>query len=479
MKKPSGKYKLLYLLLVSLFYLIACDTSNNTTNNNDNKSNKLEDIKKQGKIIAVTNYNSTDYFIYRGQPMGFQKELLDILAIYLDVKVEIKVINNLEYSFNSLINDECDIIAIGLTTTKERSKIINFTEPIGQTKQVLVQKKPENWLSLSKKEYNNLLIRNQIDLGGKTIYVQKRSAFASRIKNLSEEIGENINIIEIDSLEVEEIISLVSSGDIQYTVCDENVALVNKTYYNNIDVSTAISFPQNLAWAVKKDSDSLLLTVNKCLLEFKKTKEYINLYNKYFKNPRSAIMFQSDYYAVQGGDKISQYDDIVKIYSAEINWDWKLLSSLIFQESRFNHNVKSWAGAFGLMQLMPATANNFGVDSLSSPAANISAGVRYIKWLEKFIATDIKDKDEKVKFILAAYNAGPGHVIDAQKLAEKYGKDPKIWDNNVDFYILHKSNPKYYNDSVVKHGYCRGKEPYLFVREVIGRYEHYNNILTN
>ena len=108
-----------------------------------------------------------------------------------------------------------------------------------------------------------MLIRNQIDLGGKTIYVQKKSAFASRIKNLSEEIGENINIIEIDSLEVEEIISLVASGDIQYTVCDENVALVNKTYYNNIDVSTAISFPQNLAWAVKKDSDSLLLTVNK------------------------------------------------------------------------------------------------------------------------------------------------------------------------------------------------------------------------
>ncbi len=463
--------------IITVFFLIifTCSCTNTITDEPIISLDHFGTIKKRNKLVAITNNNSTDYFIYRGQPMGFQKELLELLAETLNVKLEIIVENNLDKAFSSLINKKCDIIAISLTTTKERNKLFDFTIPICQTKQVLVQRKPQAWTNLTKKKYENSVIRNQLELGGKTIYVQKNTAFADRIKNLSEEIGKTINIIEDDTLEVEQLINKVAKGEIDFTVCDENVALVNSKYYKNIDVLTEISFPQNVAWALPKDSDSLLTFVNNWLRQLKKTKKFINLYNKYFKNPRSVSMFKSEYFTTQGG-MISKYDKIIKKYSKQINWDWRLLSSLIFQESRFDNSVKSWAGAFGLMQIMPATAKNYGVDSLSSPSENIEVGIKYIKWLQKIFDKGFKNKQEKIKFILASYNVGPGHVQDAQKLAEKYGKNPYIWDENVDYFILHKSNPKFYNDSVVKHGYCRGLEPYHFVKEVIERYEHYKNI---
>ena len=151
---------------------------------------------------------------------------------------------------------------------------------------------------------------------------------------------------------------------------------------------------------------------------------------------------------------------------------------MIYQESRFKSNVKSWAGAYGLMQLMPTTAKRFGVNKSSSPTDNIKAGIKFIKWLDKrFENRGITDEEEKIKFILASYNVGLGHILDARRLAEKYGKDPNVWENNVDEFILKKSDPEYYHDPVVKYGYCRGSETYQYVYQILDRYEHYKNIL--
>lgn len=213
------------------------------------------------------------------------------------------------------------------------------------------------------------------------------------------------------------------------------------------------------------------------LKDFTKSRMYGLIYNKYFKNPRSVRIVESDYYSNASG-KVSRYDEYIKKYSKEIDWDWRLLASLIYQESRFNPNVKSWAGAYGLMQLMPTTANRFGVSKQSSPEKHIKAGVDFIKWLDKrFENRGITDDEEKIKFILASYNVGLGHILDARRLAEKNGKNPDKWENHVDEYILKKSNPKYYKDPVVKYGYCRGSETYNYVYEILDRYEHYKNII--
>lgn len=185
---------------------------------------------------------------------------------------------------------------------------------------------------------------------------------------------------------------------------------------------------------------------------------------------------KSDYFAIATG-KVSPYDDIIRIYSDTIGWDWRLLASLICQESRFDPHVKSWAGAYGLMQIMPQTGRNFGIDITASPGNNIYAGVKYINWLHSIFDPKIPDEQERIRFILASYNAGPGHILDAMKLAGKYGYNPVVWENNVKEWLQKKSDPKYYNDSIVKSGFFRGKESVAFVNEVLERYDHYRNIV--
>lgn len=430
---------------------------------------------ERGRLIAITDYNSTSYFIYRGEPMGYQYELLNLFAQHLGIKLEIKVSNDIRESFENLLSGECDLLALNLTVTKERSRLIDFTRPFIQTRQVLVQKKPESWHLMSDNQLDAILLRNQLDLAGKTIHVQKNSAYAARLRNLSDEIGDTIHIVEVP-YESEQLITMVAQGEIEYTVSDENIARVNQTYYPEIDIQTAISFPQNLAWAVKKGDDQLREEINKWLEGFLGTFESQLLYAKYFRNPRSARFIRSDYFALTSG-RISPYDELIKKYSEVISWDWRLLASLIYQESRFFPDAESWAGASGLMQLMPSTATRFGVTNVFDPEQNISAGVRFIKWLDDLLSDRFEDESEKLKFILASYNVGLGHVLDARALARKHGKNPDVWTESVDYFLLNKSNPKYYLDPVVRHGYCRGEEPYKYVIEILERYDHYRNIV--
>lgn len=431
---------------------------------------------ERGKLIAITDYNSTSYFIYKGEPMGFQYDLLQEFADYLNLELEIFTENDLHVSFEMLNKGDADLMALNLAINNQRKEMVQFSAPIGQTRQVLVQRRPDNWLQMTRDDLDRELVRNQLDLAGKTVYVQSGSSYAQRLKNLQDEIGDSINIIEVP-LEVEELISLVSKKEIDYTVCDENVGRVNRTYYSNLDVDTPVSFPQNYAWAVRKSgSDELVSTLNAWINSYKKSKEYAFLYAKYFKNSRSKSMVQSTSYSLLSG-KVSDYDDYFRQYSDSIDWDWRLLASLVAQESRFDPKVTSWAGAYGLMQLMPSTGDQFGIDVKSTPENNIRAGIKYIMWLQDMFEDKVEDESERLKFILAAYNVGPGHVLDARQLARKYGKDPEIWADNVAYYLLRKSEPEFYHDPVVEHGFCRGEEPFNYVTGVIERYTHYLNIV--
>jgi membrane-bound lytic murein transglycosylase F len=468
--------KLFILFAILTAVLASCTHNHHPLNNTSTVSFDLDSIKKRGKLIAVTDFNSTNYFIYKGEPMGFHYELLRQFTDHLGVDLEIITENHLENAFNLLNSGEADLLAIGLTVNSSRKKEILFTEPILETRQVLVQRKPRNWRSMTSDAIDKHLIRNQLELAGKNVYVQEMTSHSERLKTLASEIGDTINIIEVPYAS-EELIKNVANGEIEYTICDENIAAVNSTYYPDIDISTPVSFPQKIAWALRKqNSERLLNELNQWITEYKKTRSYALLYAKYFKNSRSSIIVKSDYYSLSTG-KISRWDDLIRNASSTINWDWRLLASLICQESRFDPDVESWAGAYGLMQVMPVTGKNFGIDITASPANNIKAGTLYINRLKSIFDSQISDENERMKFILASYNAGPGHVLDAMKLAEKNGMDPCKWDGNVAVWLLKKSDPKYYNDTVVKNGYFRGTESVNFVSEVLERYELYKSIV--
>jgi membrane-bound lytic murein transglycosylase F len=433
-------------------------------------------MKARGKIIAVTDFNSTNYFIYKGEPMGFHYELLRQFSDYLDCNLEIITENDINKSFEMLRSGQADILAVDLAVLSSRKKIARFTEPICQTRQVIVQRKPDRWHTMNASEIEKRVIRNQLELAGKTVYVQVGASSFECLKNLEDEIGDTIGIVEVP-FETEELISMVARGEIEYAVCDENVAIVNAGYFPQIDVATPVSFEQNLAWAIRKEnSDKLEYALNTWISGFKKTNSYSLLYAKYFRNNRSPTIFSNDHYTFTSG-QVSPWDKMIKSYSDSLMWDWRLLASLVCQESRFDPDVKSWAGAVGLMQILPQTGKSFGIDVKASPEENMKAGILYINYLQNFFSDKIPDSTERLKFVLGAYNAGAGNIVDAMKLARKNGKDPLKWDDNVATYLMKKSEPRYYNDPVVENGYCRGDESVNFVSQILKRYSEYKNII--
>jgi len=456
------KVGLIFLAVLLVFSFINCERK---TSEVVEVQRDLADILADGEIVAVTDYNATSYFVYKGEPMGYQYDMLRDLATFLGVKLKILTENDIDKSFEMLKQGEVDIIASSLAITTQRKEELDFTIPHGETSQVLVQRVPKN---------GKPAIKKPLELSGKVVYVQKSSAGAQRLKNLSDEIGEEITIVELPNYDADKLIELVATGEIDLAVCDESVALVKSNYFKNINIDVPIGFPQKTAWAVRKSSHELRKRVDGWLEGYLQTAHYRNIELKYFSQERFVRRASNDYFYIYTG-KISPWDEYFKKYSKGIGWDWRLLASLVYQESRFQHNVTSSKGASGLMQMMPQTAEYFGIDDTVSPVKQIEVGVKYIKWLEdRFASSDIP-KEEVVKFVLASYNAGIGHVIDARNLARKYGRDPNTWDNNVEYFIQNKL--QFSDDSAVKHGKLRGNETTRYVKEIIDRYQHYKNII--
>ncbi len=438
----------------------------------------LKAILQRGSLIAIVENSSTGFFIYKGRPMGYEYDLLARYAESIGVTLEIAVTNSIDSAFTMLNDGRGDILAYNLTVTKERKKRVTFTDSHFTTRQVLVQQKPENWRDLTRDQINQQLIRSQVELAGKEIYVRRNSAYAERLQNLSDEIGADIIINEVsDSLETEKLIARVARGEIPYTVADETVALVNASYYPEIDVSTPISFAQQIAWAVRPNADELRESINEWISEIKKTPVYNVIYNKYYKNTRTSNRISRSDYSSMGGSKISRFDDMIKQEAGRLGWDWRLLASQIYQESKFDPEVVSWAGAVGLMQMVPETGNRFGAEDLLDPVESIKAGVNYLEYLDDLWEKTITDQEERIKFVLASYNVGLGHVVDARELTRKYGGNPLDW-NDVSGYLLKKSEPEYFTDEVVNSGYCRGQEPVNYVRQVLNRYEQYRQSIS-
>ncbi|WP_258103551.1 transglycosylase SLT domain-containing protein [Marinoscillum sp. MHG1-6] len=434
----------------------------------------LDEVMRRDTLKAITTYSSTSYFLYRGQPMGYEYELTRKLADHLGVELEMIIAKDINDIFKMLIEGEGDIITYNLTVTNNRRQYVDFTLPLNFTHQVLVQKKPDNWRDMKIHEIENELVRNPLQMIDLPIYVRKNSSYTERLLNLQDELGGKIDINYVDGdLSTDEIIKKVSRGEIPYTIADFNIANINAAYYQNIDIKTPVGIMQQLAWSVRKTSPDLKKKVNDWLEVQRKETDFYVIYNKYFKNRRAfTTRVKSDLYSKEGS-RISEYDELIKDAAKSINWDWRFLASLIYQESGFEPSEESWVGAEGLMQIMPETAKGYGFVNIKDPKTNLKAGIAHLTYLDTYWKEHIPDSLERVKFILASYNAGQNHVQDARRLAEKMGYNSQIWFDNVDKCLLLKSQKEYFNDEVVQYGYCRGEEPVSYVKEIMDRFRYY------
>lgn len=439
------------LCLVFCVWLASCRFSGQQEDDTD-----LPQIIEQGELVALTLTGSTSYFNYRGEPMGFQYELAGQFAHSLGLKLKLKIVKDEAELVNSLLRGEGDLIAYNLPITNAHKDSLLYCGEENITHQVIIQRRGKEAL------------KDVTQLVGKDIFVNP-GKYYDRLVNLNRELGGGIGLhtLETDSISAEELITRVAEGQIDYTVATDEVARINKTYHPNLDISLRISFDQRSSWAVRKSSPLLAAAADKWHKENINSPEFIASAKRYFEAEKHVS--HGSILSVKEG-KISLYDDLFRHYADDISWDWRLLAALAYTESNFNPDVVSWAGARGLMQLMPATARAMGVPAgkESDPEESIKAGVKYIANLQRTFSK-VTDPEEQVKFVLAAYNAGAGHVTDAMALAEKYGRNPYVWEHHVAHYILLKSNEEFYQDPVCRNGYFRGTETYNFVRDVMER----------
>jgi membrane-bound lytic murein transglycosylase F len=423
----------------------------------------LTQMKDSGVLVALTLNSSISYFDYRGEPMGFQYELANQFAQSLGLKLVMKTARNTDELVDMLLKGEGDLIAYPLPVTKEWKDTLTFCGEDIITHQVLVQR------NQTKKQD---ILTNVTELIDKEVYA-KPGKHLDRMENLNKELGGGIFIREVtnDSITYEDLIMQVSNGTIDYAVADNDLARLNKTYYPNLHIKLAVSFDQKASWAVRKTSPLLCEAANQWHKENQTSPAYKASAKKYFE--QSKRLPHGPILSIKDG-KISHFDHLFKKYAKELGWDWKVIASLAYNESNFDTTAVSWVGAKGLMQLMPRTAKAMGIPEGKEQNAeeSVKAATKYLNQLARSFSK-VTDPEEKMKFVLASYNAGIGHVLDAMALAEKYGKDKYTWDNHVATYILLKSNEDYFNDPVCKNGYFRGSETFNFVKDILERAEMY------
>lgn len=425
----------------------------------------MDSILQTNRVQISTQYSTTAFYVYQGYSRGFHYDLVNSFSNYLQVKPDIVQINNNTVdAIEKLNNREFDLYAATVTHTDERMKKVLFSEPLFFTDMVLVQRKKSK------------LITKPEELDGAEIVVLKNSLAQQMMRHIADSLQINVTFdVLAEDGSTEDMLNKVESALADYTIVDSHIARTMGYSMNNIHPSLVLASDLPVSWAIDPYSPDLRDEINRWIRQIKSDGTLDKLYGKYFDN-RSLNQTNKRKYISLSKGILSPYDDLIKRESKRLNWDWRLLASLIYTESNFNPDALSEKQAYGLMQVLEETALTFNVSDFTIPANNLRAGVNYLLFLDNVFSKFPIDSTEKIKFMLAGYNAGAGHVRDAQRLAEKYGRDPYVWDGNVDHFILHKREPRFYRDSVSLYGYCDGKQVYNYVNKVMNTYGAYKHI---
>jgi membrane-bound lytic murein transglycosylase F len=459
MEKKKG---ILLAVAVGIFLAIGVLGYLNNWFNNSSESEFIldkEGIQARGTLRVAVDNNSSSYYIYRGRRMGFEYELLLDLGKRLGVQVEYIVAADIDEAFAQLEDGRVDLIAMNLQQNTDRERDVTYTEAIGSMSTVLVgREKLRSWDSLGKD----------------TVVVRKGAVYSSQLAQLKDSLDLEFSILEVPDHE-EILLDRLVEKQVNWTVAEKTVAQTNATYYDELQLGLDLSQEEPVFWAMRNTSTEMLQVFNTWLLE--KKKRFIpDLYTKYFLNSKNQHFRMTSAYSSLGGNRISVYDELIQENAKTLGWDWRLLAAVVYKESAFDTTALSYAGAQGLLQLMPVTLERFGVTNPNDPVESLQGGVKYLQYLDKFWLERVPETNERIKFILASYNIGQGHVEDAWRLTLKYRKNTQSWQEVSNFLNL-KSDPKYYRDPVVKSGYAKGHIAVNYVRDVLALFQSYKALV--
>ncbi|MGA1842329.1 MAG: transglycosylase SLT domain-containing protein [bacterium] len=391
-------------------------------------------------IRVLTTFNKTNFFISGGQLYGFEYSLLKEYEKFLnmgikksELKIVLEIIPVSRDALIPMLNEGLgDIAAAGLTITPDRLKEIDFTTPYltGIDEVIVVNGSVKG---LKKIE----------DLSGRKIFVRASSSYYEGLLSLNDVLSKKamvpIEIIKVDeTLEMEDILELLNSEAIDITVSDSHIAKIWASVFNNIRIMNHLKVRKGgkIAWMIRKGNPELKSSLNQFIKAHKKGTLLGNIFfNRYYKNNK----WIRNPLTEKEHKKILYYIDLFKKYANKYNFDWMLIMALAYQESGLDHSKKSPFGAIGLMQIKPSTAagKKIGIHKVTEVENNIHAGTKYLAFLRDYYFSDpnIKEKD-RIRFTLAAYNAGPNKIKKVRKLALQMGLNPNRWFRNVEMAAL-------------------------------------------
>ncbi len=420
----------------------------------------LPGLKERRRLRMITRNNAMTYFIYRGQQIGFEYELMKRFASQHNLNLEIVIPNSHAELLSYLNEGKGDVVASAMTITEERQEQAAFTLPYNEVSELVVVHADDD------------SIASLQDLAGRTIHVRASSSFYTTLMALQDSIkGLEIAIVP-DDVETEDILAGVEEGIYDLTMCDSHLLDIERAYGRRLKAALSIK-PTALGWAVRKDNSELLAALNEYIKEEKGGLFFNMMKKRYFKSTR-AVARAKDSMRVGLSGQLSPYDDLAKKYASQYGQDWRLITAQMYQESRFDPEAVSWVGAQGLMQVMPSTGEQLGFTDLHDPQESIHAGVKYMHQLINRFDHNLP-MEVRIRFALASYNAGYGHVLDARRLAREMGWDPNRWFGNVEKAMRLLSQPDYYERA--RYGFCRGGQPVHYVKNIQNFYVAYVEIL--
>jgi membrane-bound lytic murein transglycosylase F len=441
--QPPLRFVLASALLLAGLCLCACTQE---------KGGSLARIWRDGRISLITDNNAHCYYIYRDRPAGFEYELASAFAEFLLVDLQV-ITPGWDEMFGTLKARKGDFIAASLTRTPSRAREMDFSDPYLTIRQHLIVHK------------NNTAVQAPEDLEGRRVHVRSNTSYHQRILEL-QQTGLDVRLTLHRNVPTEELIRQVAEREIEITVADTNVALLNRRYYPDARMRFPISNEQQLGWCVRKGDRELLRVINRFFKKIKADGTFDRIYYKYYSYVEIFDYFDLKKFHERVQNRLPRYERIVRREARKYGFDWRLIAAVIYQESHFNPRAVSYTGVRGLMQLTQTTAADLGISNRLDPEQSIIGGIKYLDMLYRRF--DDITGFERMLFALASYNVGYGHVRDAQKIALRKGLPPEKWASLKQTLPLLRY-PKYYRQTTS--GYARGTEPVRYVKRILTYYD--------
>ena len=417
---------------------------------------------KKLSVIAMHSINS--FFLVDGEEQGLEYELLQLYAKDRGLAIDIETVENYREMYDSVASGNFDLVMGTLFINSAMDSIIPFSKPLYYADVIMVSTDQKN--EDKKTQPIRVIHHSPVHF-----WMHERDSLLISMKDSIEHLG--------TELSRELALERVASNKLSRLIVDRNEFQIMHAFFPQLREHAMLQRQQPIGFAFNRYSVSLEHNFDDWYESHHKSRDYQYVIKKY--QDHSAFMKEKlrfELPAIRQG-VISHYDSIIKRLAKYHDFDWKLIAAIIHQESRFRPAIVSPVGAFGLMQLMPSVAKTYHINfkNLSSPTLNIETGTKYFRWIYNHFDKPEYATEDKIKFSLAAYNAGIGHILDAKALAAKYNLNPYVWDENVEDMLLKKGTKQFYDDPVVKFGHCRGFETQVYVRNIMQYYEHYRNFL--